>query len=59
MLVDDALRAVAVLREFDGPIVDVGSGGEIRNRRSSVGAPITPISTRLPPRSPPSLACRF
>ena len=27
MLVDDALRAVEVVRAFEGPIVDVGSGG--------------------------------
>ena len=28
MLVDDALRAAGVVRAFEGPIVDVGSGGK-------------------------------
>jgi 16S rRNA (guanine527-N7)-methyltransferase len=41
MLVDDALRAVAVVRSFDGPIVDVGSGG---------GSPGIPLAVALPER---------
>jgi len=41
MLVDDALRAVGVLHEFDGPIVDVGSGG---------GSPGIPLAFALPGR---------
>ena len=41
MLVTDALRAVAVARDFEGPIVDVGSGG---------GSPGIPIAAALPER---------
>jgi 16S rRNA (guanine527-N7)-methyltransferase len=41
MLVDDALRAVEVVRSFDGPIVDVGSGG---------GSPGIPLAAALPER---------
>jgi 16S rRNA (guanine527-N7)-methyltransferase len=41
MLVDDALRARAVVSEFDGPIVDVGSGG---------GSPGIPLASVLPER---------
>jgi len=41
MLLDDALRAVAVVGELDGPIVDVGSGG---------GSPGIPLAVALPER---------
>ena len=41
MLVEDALRGVAVLERFDGPIVDVGSGG---------GSPGLPAAAALPDR---------
>jgi 16S rRNA (guanine527-N7)-methyltransferase len=41
MLLDDALRAVDTLRVFDGPIVDVGSGG---------GSPGLPLAAALPER---------
>ena len=41
MLVDDALRAAGVLDAFDGPVVDVGSGG---------GSPGIPLATRFPNR---------
>jgi 16S rRNA (guanine527-N7)-methyltransferase len=41
MLVDDALRAADILRAFDGPIVDVGSGG---------GSPGIPLASALPER---------
>jgi 16S rRNA (guanine527-N7)-methyltransferase len=41
MLLDDSLRGVGVLRELDGPIVDVGSGG---------GAPGIPLAAALPDR---------
>ena len=41
VLLDDSLRAVGVLRRFDGPIVDVGSGG---------GAPGIPLAWALPDR---------
>jgi 16S rRNA (guanine527-N7)-methyltransferase len=41
MLVDDALRAVAVVGGFEGPIVDVGSGG---------GSPGIPLASALPER---------
>jgi 16S rRNA (guanine527-N7)-methyltransferase len=41
MLVDDALRAIELVRSFDGPIVDVGSGG---------GSPGIPLALALPDR---------
>ena len=40
-LLDDALRGVELVRGFDGPIVDVGSGG---------GAPGIPLAAALPER---------
>ena len=39
MLVDDALRGVEVVREYAGPVVDVGSGG---------GSPGIPLAAALP-----------
>jgi 16S rRNA (guanine527-N7)-methyltransferase len=41
MLLDDALRAAEVVRSYDGPIVDVGSGG---------GSPGIPLAVALPAR---------
>ena len=41
MLLDDSLSAVELVRRFDGPIVDVGSGG---------GAPGIPLAHALPGR---------
>jgi 16S rRNA (guanine527-N7)-methyltransferase len=41
MLLDDSLRGVELVRAFDGPIVDVGSGG---------GAPGIPLAAALPDR---------
>ena len=41
MLLEDSLRAVEVVSEFDGPVVDVGSGG---------GAPGIPLAVALPER---------
>jgi 16S rRNA (guanine527-N7)-methyltransferase len=41
MLVGDALRAVELVRSFDGPVVDVGSGG---------GSPGIPLAFALPGR---------
>ena len=41
MLLEDSLRGVDVVRGFDGPIVDVGSGG---------GAPGVPLASALPDR---------
>ena len=40
-LVEDALRAADLVRRFDGPIVDVGSGG---------GSPGIPLACALPDR---------
>jgi 16S rRNA (guanine527-N7)-methyltransferase len=42
MLLDDALRAVELVRSFDGAVVDVGSGG---------GSPGIPLALALPERS--------
>jgi 16S rRNA (guanine527-N7)-methyltransferase len=41
VLLDDSLRGLEVVRELDGPIVDVGSGG---------GAPGIPLAAALPDR---------
>ena len=41
MHLDDSLRAAEVVRRFDGPLVDVGSGG---------GAPGIPLAAALPER---------
>jgi 16S rRNA (guanine527-N7)-methyltransferase len=41
MLLDDSLRAIPVVEPFEGPIVDVGSGG---------GAPGIPLAAALPDR---------
>jgi 16S rRNA (guanine527-N7)-methyltransferase len=41
MLLEDSLRGVDVVRELEGPIVDVGSGG---------GAPGIPLAAALPDR---------
>jgi 16S rRNA (guanine527-N7)-methyltransferase len=41
MLLDDALRAIPLLERYDGPLIDVGSGG---------GSPGIPLATRLPER---------
>jgi 16S rRNA (guanine527-N7)-methyltransferase len=41
VLVEDSLRAAHVVRRFDGPIVDVGSGG---------GVPGIPLAVELPAR---------
>jgi 16S rRNA (guanine527-N7)-methyltransferase len=41
MLLEDSLRGVAIVSEFEGPIVDVGSGG---------GAPGIPLAVSLPDR---------
>ena len=41
MLLDDSLRGVEIVSRFDGPIVDVGSGG---------GAPGIPLAHALPER---------
>ena len=41
MLLEDSLRAAEIVREFPGPIVDVGSGG---------GAPGVPLAVALPER---------
>jgi 16S rRNA (guanine527-N7)-methyltransferase len=42
MLLDDALRAVELVRSYDGAVVDVGSGG---------GSPGIPLALALPERS--------
>jgi 16S rRNA (guanine527-N7)-methyltransferase len=41
MLLDDALRAVPLLEPYDGPLIDVGSGG---------GSPGIPLAGALPER---------
>ena len=41
MLLDDALRAAPLLERYDGPVVDVGSGG---------GSPGIPLAVALPER---------
>jgi 16S rRNA (guanine527-N7)-methyltransferase len=41
VLLQDSLRGVEVVRDYDGPIVDVGSGG---------GAPGIPLAASLPER---------
>jgi 16S rRNA (guanine527-N7)-methyltransferase len=41
VLLDDSLRGVALVSRFDGPIVDVGSGG---------GVPGIPLASALPDR---------
>ena len=41
MLLDDSLRGLELVRGFDGPIVDVGSGS---------GAPGIPLAVSLPDR---------
>jgi 16S rRNA (guanine527-N7)-methyltransferase len=41
VLLEDSLRGVEIVREFQGPIVDVGSGG---------GAPGIPLAAALPER---------
>jgi 16S rRNA (guanine527-N7)-methyltransferase len=41
VLLEDALRAVSVIERFEGPIVDVGSGG---------GSPGIPLAAALPDR---------
>ncbi len=41
MLLDDALRALPIVEQYDGPLIDVGSGG---------GAPGIPLAAALPER---------
>jgi 16S rRNA (guanine527-N7)-methyltransferase len=41
MLLDDALRALPLLEEWNGPLIDVGSGG---------GSPGIPLASALPDR---------
>lgn len=41
MLLDDALRALPLVERFDGPLIDVGSGG---------GSPGIPLAAELPDR---------
>jgi 16S rRNA (guanine527-N7)-methyltransferase len=41
MLLEDALRALPLLQQYDGPVIDVGSGG---------GSPGIPLALSLPER---------
>jgi 16S rRNA (guanine527-N7)-methyltransferase len=41
MLLDDALRALPLVERYDGPLIDVGSGG---------GSPGLPLAAELPER---------
>jgi 16S rRNA (guanine527-N7)-methyltransferase len=41
MLLDDALRALPIVEQYDGPLIDVGSGG---------GSPGIPLAAALPDR---------
>jgi 16S rRNA (guanine527-N7)-methyltransferase len=41
MLLDDALRALPIVEQYDGPLIDVGSGG---------GSPGIPLAAALPER---------
>jgi 16S rRNA (guanine527-N7)-methyltransferase len=41
MLLDDALRAIPLLERYDGPLIDIGSGG---------GSPGIPLAAALPER---------
>ena len=41
MLLEDALRALPVVEQYDGPLIDVGSGG---------GSPGLPLAAALPER---------
>jgi 16S rRNA (guanine527-N7)-methyltransferase len=41
MLLEDALRALPVVEQYDGPLIDVGSGG---------GSPGIPLAAALPDR---------
>jgi len=41
MLLDDALRALPLVERFDGPLIDVGSGG---------GSPGIPLAAAMPER---------
>jgi 16S rRNA (guanine527-N7)-methyltransferase len=41
MLLEDALRALPVVEQYDGPVIDVGSGG---------GSPGIPLAAALPER---------
>ena len=42
MLLDDALRSTELVRSFEGPVIDVGSGG---------GSPGIPLAAALPERA--------
>jgi 16S rRNA (guanine527-N7)-methyltransferase len=42
MLLDDALRALPIVEQYDGPLIDVGSGG---------GSPGIPLAAALPDRT--------